>query len=58
MSTVRGMAAPTENQTEQHALARLAQVLANTPEIAFAILIGSRAKEHDKKHTLILSKCA
>lgn len=45
MTPVRGMAASTENQSDQHALARLAQVLANTPEIAFAILIGSRAKE-------------
>jgi len=43
MNPVRGMAASTETSSIQHAIARLAHVLADTPEIAFAVLIGSHA---------------
>jgi len=43
MNPVRGMAASTEAQSVPHAIARLAQVLADTPELAFAVLIGSHA---------------
>lgn len=43
MNPNRGMTAAKETQSVQHTIARLAQVLADTPEMAFAILIGSHA---------------